>query len=88
MVVLNLEREDGVNMALRAAREASGKTQKQVAHDVNVSEVAYQRYEYDKREPRARLATRIAKAVNSTVENIWGEDAPQETQSEPDGNQT
>lgn len=59
-------------MELRAAREASGKTQAQVAKEANIAERAYQNYEYDKREPGVRTANRIARAVNSTTEIIWG----------------
>ena len=74
-------------MKLRAAREASGKTQAQVAKEVGVSELSYQRYEYDKREPGVRTANRIARAVNSTTEILWGYGAatPDNTK-EPDGN--
>lgn len=59
-------------MELRAAREQSGKTQAQVAKEAGVSEQAYQRYEYDKREPGVRTAIRIAKALNSTAEDLFG----------------
>lgn len=60
-------------MELQAAREKSGKTQAQVAKEVGITEQAYQRYEYGKIEPRARTAIRIARAVESTVEEIFGE---------------
>ena len=68
-------------MELRAAREASGKTQAQVAKEAQVAERLYQDYEYDKREPGARTAIRIARALNSTVEALFGAatpDTPQE----------
>ena len=72
-------------MQLRAARERSGKTQAQVANEVGVSELSYQRYEYDKRGPGVRTAIRIAKALNSTVESLFGAATP-DTEKEPDGN--
>ncbi len=50
-------------MELRAAREKSGKTQAQVAKETGIAEAAYQRYEYDKVEPRVRTAIRIADAI-------------------------
>ena len=59
-------------MTLRAAREASGKTQAQVAKEADVAERMYQEYEYDKSEPGVRTAIRIAKAVNSSVEELFG----------------
>ena len=52
-----------MNMQLRAAREASGKTQSQVAKEIGVSELSYQRYEYGQREPRAAVAIQIAEAL-------------------------
>ena len=74
-------------MKLRAAREASGKTQAQVAKEANVSERIYQEYEYDKSEPGVRTANRIAKAVNSTSEKLWGfGPASPDNTKEPDGN--
>lgn len=75
-------------MQLRAAREASGKTQAQVAKEARVAERLYQDYEYDKCEPGVRTANRIARAVNSTTEKLWGFGAatPDNTK-EPDGNQ-
>lgn len=60
-------------MKLRAAREASGKTQAQVAKEAGVSEAAYQMYEYDTRCPNARTAIRIARALGVTVEELFGE---------------
>lgn len=59
-------------MQLRAAREQSGKTQAQVAREANIAERLYQDYEYDKREPGVRTAIRIARALDSTVEALFG----------------
>lgn len=71
-------------MELRAAREQSGKTQAQVAKESYISEKTYQSYEYDKREPGVRTAIRIAKALNSTVEDLFGAATP--TIEPPGGN--
>lgn len=87
-MVVNTEREDDVNMKLRAAREASGKTQKQVAKEIGVNTVSYQRYESEERTPNAYMANRIARAVNSTTEYLWGFGAATpDTTKEPDVNQ-
>ena len=59
-------------MKLRAARIKSGKTQAQVARETGISETQYQNIEYDKNEPRVRTAIRIAKALSSTVEALFG----------------
>lgn len=61
-----------MNVKLRAAREAAGKTQKQVAEEAGMTEQAYQRYEYDTRRPGVDAAIRIAKALGSTVEELFG----------------
>ena len=58
-------------MKLQATREKSGKTQAQVAKDAGISEQAYQRYEYGKREPGVKTALRIADALGTTVEEIF-----------------
>ncbi len=60
-----------MNTRLQATREASGKTQAEVAAESNITVIAYQRYEYDKREPKVRTALRIAKALNTTVEQLF-----------------
>ena len=69
-------------MRLRAAREASGKTQAQVAEEAQVSEISYQLYEYKKRKPCVDTAIRIARSLNSTVEELFGWDEPDEEESE------
>lgn len=57
-----------MNKALQDARKASGKTQAQVAREVGVTEVMYQRYEYGLHEPGVRTAIRIADALG--IEDI------------------
>ena len=69
-------------MELRAVREREGMTQKQVAEKAGVTERAYQYYEANEKEPGVRTEIRIARAVNSTVEELF-----REQQSEPDGSQ-
>ena len=59
----NPEREEKVNMELRAARERSGKTQAQVAKEASISDAQYQNIEYGKCEPNVRTAIRIANAL-------------------------
>ena len=59
-------------MKLKAAREQSGKTQAQVAKEVGIKEQSYQKYEYDKSTPNVRTAIRIARALDSTVEALFG----------------
>ena len=63
-----------MNIQLRAARKQSGKSQAQVAKEAKVTVRMYQDYEYDKREPGVRIANRIARAVHSNSEILWGFD--------------
>lgn len=58
-------------MQLRATREMSGKTQAQVAKEASISEAQYQNIEYGKSEPGVQTAIRIARALNSTVEELF-----------------
>lgn len=61
-------------MKLKAAREKSGKTQAQIAKEANVTEQAYQRYEYGNREPGVRTAIKIADALNVDIKEIFTAD--------------
>ena len=56
------------NVKLQAAREASGKTQAQVAREIGVAVRLYQSYEYGACEPSVGTAIRIADALR--VENL------------------
>ena len=60
-----------MNTRLRAAREVSGKTQAQVAKETGIAERAYQQYEYGQRKPNVHIAIRIARALQSTVEELF-----------------
>lgn len=57
---------------LKEKREAMNLTQKQVSEQIGIAESAYQRYERGAAIPNARMAVRIAKALKTTVEEIYG----------------
>ena len=57
---------------LKAAREQSGKTQAQVAKEIGIAKTAYQRYERGGVIPNVFTAIKIAKTLDSTVEELWG----------------
>ena len=59
---------------LKEKRLACGLTQAEVAKEVGIQESAYQRYEYETRLPSVIVAIRIAKALNTTVEEVWSQD--------------
>lgn len=59
------------NEILIAARKQSGKTQNQVAAEIGIAEVAYQRYEYGSGVNTIKTAIRIAKSLGTTVEKLW-----------------
>lgn len=64
------------NEKLIKAREKRGLTQVQVAEKSRISVGAYQRYEYGDRKPGVDIAIRIAKILNSTVEELFGAGTP------------
>ena len=56
---------------LKKTRQLKNSTQKKVSSNAKITERAYQSYEYGDREPKVRTAIRIAKALNTTVEELW-----------------
>jgi DNA-binding XRE family transcriptional regulator len=78
LVVLNIEREESMKTdkkfkaLMQGLRQQAGLSQKELAEKAGVSGLTYQRYEYGDRVPDARTATRIAKALGATVEELWG----------------
>ena len=60
------------NHNLIAARKQSGKTQKQVAQEIGIAEVAYKSYEHGKRTPSAPTGNSIARALGTTPEMLFG----------------
>lgn len=56
---------------LRAKRQKEGLTQVEVAEKANINPLSYQRYESGERIPRVDTAKLIAKALNSTVEELF-----------------
>ena len=58
---------------LKEIREASGKTQAQMAKETGVTVRAYQRYEHGEQRPNVRTAIRIADALGvKDVRSLWG----------------
>lgn len=60
------------NFTLKATRERSGKTQKQVADEVKLNIRMYQKYETGVGTKTIQTAIRIAKSLGTTVEHLWG----------------
>ncbi len=56
---------------LKERRDELRLTQRQVAEKIGIAESAYQRYEYNKMEPGVSMALKIAKALNTTVEELY-----------------
>ena len=56
---------------LKTTRNKTGLTQVQIAEKAKVTVTSYQRYESGEREPKASTAKLIAKALNSTVEELF-----------------
>lgn len=69
---LRPESEDVMkNTKLIEARQRAGLTQVEVAQKVRVTPICYQRYEAGNRIPKADTAKLIAKALSSTVEELF-----------------
>lgn len=62
----------GKNNKLKAARTKSGKTQLQVAQETGLNIRMYQNYEYGMNDNAIKTAIKIAIALGSTVEQLWG----------------
>ena len=60
------------NETLIAARKQSGKTQKQVAQEIGMSEIGYQSYGRGTRTPSAPTGNSIAKVLGTTSEKLFG----------------
>ena len=60
-----------LDTVLKETRKKTGLTQVQVAEKANVPIRVYQRYEAGERVPNARTAKLIARALNSTVEDLF-----------------
>lgn len=56
---------------LRAARLKQGLTQLQVAQRANITVANYQRIEYGQQQPKVDTAKLIAKALSSTVNELF-----------------
>lgn len=59
------------NNHLKEVRQSLGITQKQMAAICEISERQYIRYENGEQEPGVRIALKIAKALDSTVEELF-----------------
>ena len=58
---------------LKEIREASGKTQAEIAKETGVTIRAYQKYEHGEQRPNVRTAIRIADALGvKDVRALWG----------------
>lgn len=59
------------NEKLKITRDKQGLTQVQVAEQAGITEASYQRIEYGKQNPSVNTAILIARALNSTVEELF-----------------
>lgn len=66
-----------LNTKLKTKRHEAGLTQVEVAKKARITEVSYQRIEYGVQNPSLKTAILIAKALNSTVEELFRESITQ-----------
>lgn len=57
---------------IKTIRKQVGKTQPQIAKELQIDLRLYQRYEYEEVVPNAKLGNRIAQALGTTSEKLWG----------------
>ena len=62
-----------MNIRLRKSREAFGFTQAHVAKKAGITKLQYLRIEHEKSKPRKQTAIRIADALATTVEALFGQ---------------
>lgn len=61
-----------ISERIKKQRELVKKTQADIAHEAGISKIAYWRYEIGEREPTYSVAERIAKALRTTPNILWG----------------
>lgn len=57
---------------IQGLRKSLNKTQKEISQSISISCRSYKQYEYGQRVPNAKVAVKIAHALETTVEDIWG----------------
>lgn len=62
----------GIGKRLKYLRTSINKTQKEIAHFLNMTPNAYQKYELDTREPSIIVITRLAKYYDVPFDFIFG----------------
>lgn len=60
-----------MNNKIATIRKRRGYTQAYVAERAGLVDTAFQRYEYGLCNPNVEIALRIAKALGTTVEELW-----------------
>lgn len=61
-----------INNKIKELRVGLNKTQEDVALESGITKISYQRYERGELEPKFSKAVRIAEALHTTPQAIWG----------------
>lgn len=61
-----------INNKIRELRIGLNKTQEDIALESGITKISYQRYERGELEPKFSKAVRIAEALHTTPQAIWG----------------
>lgn len=61
-----------INNKIKGLRVGLNKTQEDVALESGITKISYQRYERGELEPKFSKAVRIAEALHTTPQAIWG----------------
>lgn len=61
-----------INNKIKELRIGLNKTQEDIALESGITKISYQRYERGELEPKFSKAVRIAEALHTTPQAIWG----------------
>lgn len=61
-----------INNTIKKLRVELNKTQEDIALESGITKISYQRYERGELEPKFTKAVRIAEALHTTPQVIWG----------------
>ncbi len=61
-----------INNKIKELRIRLNKTQEDIALESGITKISYQRYERGELEPKFSKAVRIAEALHTTPQAIWG----------------
>ena len=72
---------DDLGYRIRTQLDAVGKSQKELADEIGITEVSLSRYIAGNRTPRANIISSLAKALNTTTDYLLGKETGSDFES-------